>query len=730
MNEETKSKWTQLRGDGSSHALAPEKFTALKDEFKQIATDAGRSVNDRRSLAEDTRFNRWAGQSPDGKKHDDAVDGVKAFPFDGASDARVRLSDGIIQEQVIVIMASLMRMQISASPTEGTDAPFAANVSVLWNWLQKNQLGAEWVTEWTKVAQWRQGDSPGIGYMQAWWHQADALKPVHLTMEELGAKAAEAFQGAGVQMTPEDMTDLQDLLVNVAREEELAGMVGAIWPKMTKSRAKKVAAEILTKQETEFAYPYTCENRLRIKARRLMDDIFVPENTPTDLQRARVVFVREWFSEPELREMDAAGAFEDGFLDELLKHQGETGWKQYSSWVEGEHVETPAPREWDKNRQRGQFELLTAFFRASNTMGIPGVYSVQFSAVVEKPGSKCELFDSRNKYPFFASPREILTDNQWDTRGISELSSTEQSSLKLLHDAFMDHAQLTTVPPVKVPASRPKLSLIIRPLGQIKEVRPGEISYMNPPAFPVSNETVQQNIHRRVERYYGQMTAEASPDWVRLYQQSLVDFFLLTVTEVIRYGLELAWEYLDDATLARVLGQEVPRSADDDVLRFDVQIGFEAGMLSLEYIEKVATMIVQLVLPADTMSTVKRDKLVQWLFRSISPTLAQELLVPAEEANQKEVDDEENNFAKIAAGVEPAMMTAGQNFGLRLQTLLGLGQKNPEAVNKLTPKSREIYEARMKHLHGQVEQIENAQIGRQMARPALQPAVPGGAAAA
>lgn len=723
MTTETKSKWTLIAGDGTSRPLTPEKFTELKEEWDQISTDAGRNVNDRRSLAEDIRFNRWAGQSLDGKKRDDAQEeGKKAFPFDGASDARVRTADGIIQEQVIIIMASLMRMNLEAKPTEGMDTEFAADISVLWNWILKNQLGAEWITEWTKVAQWRQGDSPGVGYMQVWWQQSEALKPVTITAADVAQKALKNFQDQGQPVSEEDALDLQDLLANVAREEELAGLLRALWPKLSEARAKKLAVQLQDGDEAKFAYPYPCENRLRIKARRLMQDIFVPESTPMDLQRARAIFVREWFTEPELREMEAAGAFNAGFLDEVLKHEGETGWKHICHIdATGDYSTSEVTREWDAKRQRGQYELITAFFRASNDLGIPGTYSVQFHANVEKPGTDCVLFNTRNKYPFFVSTREILTDSQWDSRGIAELAATDQQGLKLLHDAFMDHAQLTTVPPVKVPASRPKMALVLKPLGQVKENRPGEISWMQPPQFPATNVQVAEAIERRSARYFGQMVATNEPDWVRIYGQWLVDYFLITVGEVVRYGLELAWEYLPDDTLARVLGVQVPRSQDDDVLTFDVQIGFEAGMLNLEYLKEVGSMISTFVLPWDTLATVQKDKLVRWFFSALSPTLAQSLLIPAQQAQESEIKDEQNNFTLIAAGVEPPMMTAGQNFSLRLQTLLGIGEKNPEAFQKLSEKSREILEARIKHLQGMVEQQQNAQIGRQMARPALAP---------
>lgn len=727
MNEDPKTNWQLLAGDGSSSPIPPDKFTSLKAELEQLCTDAGSSVNDRRQMADDTRYCRWPGQSPDGRKHEENLDGAKAFPFEGASDARVRLGDEITQEQVIVIMAAIVRMQVGVKGTEASDMELAAEVNTLWQWIQHNQLGAEWFVEMSKVIQYRQGDSPAVGILQVNWHEEKALQEVTTSSDDISQRAVAAAQAQNLPITPQDGTDLQDLLSNPGRLDELAQLIQALWPEMPAPTADRVAKEVALEGESKFAYPYSCENRLRVKARRMFHDIFVPENTH-DLQRARVIFVREWFTETELREREAAGDFAVGFVDQVLEHEGESGWKEfYHQSISGDYSSSPLQREWDKARHRGQYELFTAFFRASNKLGIPGIYTVQFHAEVETPGTDMALYESpRCRYPFFAIPREILDDSLWNSRSIPELTMTDQQSLKQLHDSFMDHVQLVTIPPIAVPASRPKMALVFRPLGQIKEQRPGEIHPIVLGQYPVANDKVQDAIERRVARYFGRMAATNMPDWTRLYQQFLVDSCFVVIAEIVRYSLELAWEYLPDDTLARVLGHQIDREKDQ--MDYDVQSSFEAGMLNLEYLKEVGQMISSYVLAWDTMSTVQRDRLVRWFLSSLSPTLAQELLVPAATAQQTEIDDEQKNFTLISAGIEPPMIDAGQNFGLRLQTLLTIGQKNPEAFSKLTPVSRQILEARLKHLQGMVQQQQNAQIGRQQARPALEP--PPAAAAA
>jgi hypothetical protein len=727
MNEEKTSKWNALRGDGGTRIFPKEKLVELKSDFEQMCKDAGESVNDRRKLAEDTRYCRWAGQSADGKKHRDAMEDEEPFPFEGASDARVRTADEITREQIIIVMAAIMRMNLGFKGAEHTDAERVASLNTLWTWILKNQLGREWFVELTKLQQYRVGDSPAVGYLQVSWHEEEALKMIEIDEAAFMARVGEAAIAAGIALEPEDEQDLQDMLVNPERHEELADTLRALWPDMSEARAGKVADELQTIGAAAFPYPYLCESRLKVKARRLFHDIFIPDGT-ADLQRAPRVDVLEWVTETELREMEAKGILRPRFLEEVLKHEGRTPWRHFSHYdVNGDYSETMVERSWDEQRYKGKFALITTFFRASNADNVPGIYTVLWHSEVDFAGTEQELFDDKS-YPFIDSRFELLTDNQWDSRGVAETAMTDQAMLKLLHDSFMDHAQLCTVPPLEVPASRPKLALVIRPLGQIKMNRPGEIRFMTMAQYPASNDKVWDRINERLDRFWGRMSVRNSPDWVRLYQQSLVDFALLDVAEVVRLAMRWVEKFMDPQLVLRVTGdqqlaqafQEAQSGRGEGVLKYDVEVSFEAGMLQLDFLKAVAEMISKHVLAWDTQSTVQRDKLVRWFFGALSPTLAREMLVPVEQVNQREVEDELKNFALISAGVEPPMMTAGQNWATRLQTLLGVGEKNPEAIAKLSPTSREIYEARLKHFDGQIQQQKNAVIGQTMAEPALE----------
>ena len=91
-------------------------------------------------------------------------------------------------------------------------------------------------------------------------------------------------------------------------------------------------------------------------------------------------------------------------------------------------------------------------------------------------------------------------------------------------------------------------------------------------------------------------------------------------------------------------------------------------------------------------------------------------------AQQAEVEDEQLQFTKIAAGTEPPLKEGGQNVQLRAQTLQGIIQSNPAIQQRLQQDQifAAMIEARMKAFEFQMQQQQNAQIGRVGSQPGLQ----------
>lgn len=741
----------QVPGDGGPSTVRDEELQWFHEEIDLIVKSAAYGVTERRMASEDTRYCRWEGQSPDGRKHSDAHNGEPVFPYEGASDGRIRLADMIINERVLILLASVMR-SMGAPKCRGLkldDEAFGSRMATLLKWIVNNEWGSDFVREILKLANYQEGDSPAGGVLGVVWQQEFALRMERIQAQDLAAILTQRFG-----MSPEGLSRLQAQLMNPDQDEDSANLLLFLFaeagigqppagyeaeedaptmPGIQPKRARRIVRDLRKQGWASFPLPYLKRNRPMITAYRLFEDIFFPANT-VNFERCRCFFLREWMSKTEVQETRWSRGYSEEFIGKVLEHEGQTGFPlifNRPEGVTGDYSGQLIRQSYNPEIYRGLYEVITCFFKAVNDDGIPGVYMLPFSkCVADAPAKKRELCDyAHGEYPFVFFGRESLTQRLWDSRGVSELVMTDQHAMKLLHDAENDNVSLTTVPPIKVPRRRTNLRLVIGPLKQIKEERPGEISWMQPPITPPGRDQHAAQILNRVDQYWGRIAADVPPLLTQLHQEGLVRVFLANLTDALVMVLQLCQQYMSDEQLAEITGDNnlaLARSVEEIQGKFHLQIGFDPRDLDINYVKTLAEVIAQLILPMDTLSTVQRDKLVQRLFTALEPSLAQETLRPVQSAQQDEVVDEQNNFAKIAAGVEPPMMAAGQNFGLRLQVLQNIGKMNPDAIRRLAPVSRQILQARMEQLANQVQQLQNAQIGRAVGKPALGQAGPDG----
>lgn len=743
-------------------------------EAQQVAAQGTYNINERRFASEETRFNIWDGQSPDGRKHADAQDGTPAFPFEGASDTRIRLADQIVNERVLILVAAALRNMPRIKGMELRNEGLGHKLTTLLKWVLRNKIGSEYLKTIIRIAQWQEGDSPAGAMLGVWWEQEEALEMKDLTIQDLQKVVLQLIMGGGQtpfgtnapgqtsfginspggpgdgaqggmggampgnsQMMLQQQfgrvwAQLETQLLNPARDGESAKMLQELLPHLKDKRARQVVRDLREAGTAEYPSPYLRRDEPALCAYRLYEDIFFPTNTAGDVQNARCYFIREWLNEVQLRQRIVSDDYDPAFVDDVLEQEGMSGWPMYRrNPTQGDFM--VIKQEESKEAYRGLYEVNTVVFRAVNEDDVAGVYYFPFSFHVEEPAHDRKLLEySHGKYPVVYFQREILGQRLLDTRGVPELASTDQSTLKLLADSFNDNVQLATVPPIKVPRRRTKLSLVIGPLKVIKEDRPGDVSWMEPPVYPIGNEKQQQLIKARVDEYFGRISEHVPPLLSQLHQSGMVQLFLATLTDALVQVLQLCQQYMSDEELAMITGDDgipIAHSRDEIQGKFNVELSFDPRDLDMEYLKELVGMMVQ-VLQMDTLNTVQRDKLVQRIFTAIDPSLANETLRPVTDASESEVKDESVNFARIAAGDEPEMVAEGQNFPLRLQVLQSILQKNPEAGKNLSDVSKTILEARMKYLENQVQQQRNAQIGRQVGQPALQtasgPTAPGG----
>ena len=717
----------QTHDDGSPAELDAEDLARFKDEIKYLTGENAREVAWRRQWADDIRFCRWNGQSPDGLKHRDALDGEEPFPFEGARDSRVRSADALTNEHVLVLTAAAFGAALNVKPMEIKDGGFADRMNTLLRWVLFNQLGADYVREIYRLSQYQEGDSPAAGVLGVWWRREEALRMETVELTDVITQAAINTRTPREQI-PEFVAGLKAVLLDAEQEATAGQWLVVAYPTLKPGRARKVARELRAKGKAAFPVKYVAVNRPEMCAYRLFQDIFVPLNTAQP-RRARCYFLREWLTEVDLVARKTSTGYgsvpySEEFVDELLQHMGQTGFALYERNAVamddgGSLTFTQQPPDLHK----GEYEVITAVFKAVNEDDVPGIYTLPFSNFVELAARPRELLDFKHgQYPFTWFAREVLTGRAVDSRGVPELEQTDQQLEKFIFDSFGDNASLAALPMIETPRSRGKLQLVIGPLKQQKVDRPGQIAYIPAPQYPAAVEKLLLLLRERRDQFWGRISVTNPPALTQLHQQGRVNLFLGSLKDALKQILQLCQQYLTDEELQRITGANglaVARTREEIQGQFDLDMSFSTIGLDFEMLVKMAEVIGRYILPMDSLNTVQRDQLVRWLFNALNPNLAESVWRPAQSANADEQKDESINFARIVAGDEPPMQAEGQNFALRLQVLQDIVNKNPEVQKKLTPISAQMLEARMEHLANQVEQAENAKIGARVGASVL-----------
>lgn len=703
MNEET------ARLDGE--AAGADVLEALKSELQTIRSEIGSAVQGLRSDNANTRYCKWDGQSTDGRKRKAAM-GKDAKPFEGASDSRIRLADKVILERVNEYLAAAMRANPKAVGTGGEDERAAAKVSALMKWLVRNQWGSRYRAELELLAQWMEGDTPALSVLAVWWYEEQRLEKRRISREELMAMLMPEEEQA-----PDDaaVNDMADLLLNPLREEELAALIGMIEPAIPRGSLKRTARELQKDGFAEFPAPYTFGRVPRPEALRVWEDVFFRANV-TDLQRAPLIVVRRWLTAAEVKERQQTEGWNAKFVEQVLGHEAQ------SSLDDPSEAEVNEDLESGENRRRGLYEVLYGYRRAYSKLGAIGIYESVFSGLCDVTARPEELLDYQHgEYPFVACPRERLTRRLSDTRSMSELTMTQQQSLKLVNDSLEDHVQVTTNPPVKKPRGSPKYSISMAPFGEIEEDNPRRpIEFMKRPDYPSAADKHWDRIQKDVDDYTGREHAELPPLRAQLARQIRTDRFLGYLSDGLMMALQLMQQYWTDEDFERIANLKgLPKSREEIQGKYDIAISFDVRDMDNEYLLKKAEMLLKYVRPLDTRAQLPYDKFLRQIVEAIDPNWG-DLAEEAEIADARVVENEEQAYVKILSGVEPAMPEMVENPNLRLETIRNVHLprvQNPQAFAPLSPAAQALLENRVKYLQQQATQADNAVIGRIGAKP-------------
>lgn len=657
----------------------------------------------RKNINYNLRFCLWPGQDDTGRKLTANL-GKAAFPWDGASDARIRLADMFVNERVRLLKNSYARSRMAVQPTESSDISSGKKVETVIQWLLNSHCAAMTKREVELAANIR--ETYGLAVMGVFWRRTTRNEKITFTLDSL--------QQTYLETGDPNLALLIEAILDPTQEEAVAREMDALLPGQgTIANARKL-------RETgafEYDSPYIFENLPDWQAYEPWEDIIFPPST-YDLQRAPFIACRELLREDELREREVTEDYDRKWIEEAIKHKGVYRRNSRSLYRITDSLLL--------SDDRDMIEIWRVYEKKWNEkIGAMEVWCTHIHPSVVDMVAKSETMGyEHGHYPFVELPLERTSRPLIESRGVPELVATQQSEIKTQRDYRSDRASLTILPPLKVPANRGKMDIVLGPAKQLPERRPGEFQWMAPPVNDMGTIEIEAATRRDVDEYFGVPRADLAPQRALLAQQDLVDTWLADMALILGQTFQLAQQYLDDIQFVRVAGGlPMPFKASREEIqgKFDLRLDFDARTLDSEAL-KIKLQGLTALIPLDTQGVIDRAGLVKFLFGSIDPNLAGLLIRDADAASQQEMDDEQVQFTKIAAGAEPPLKSEGQNFQLRLQTLQNIIQSNPAIQQRLQQDQifAAMLNARMESFSFQLQQQQNAQIGRVGAQPGLQ----------
>ena len=663
------------------------------------------------NYADDIRYARWSGQTDDGKKHSWArPEGDPAFPFEGASDVRCRLVDRLIRDQKALLITAFNSSTLKVGGTEINDTMSASSATNLMRWLVETKMNPELKREAELAADYML--TYGWTCVQVTWDRKIGLRKQTMSMDELYQ-----VQEQEKQMGVNDTSNLIQAIMNPEKEDYAVELVKQQLPTMKAKSMRKFVKDMREMGQGELEEVYIEKNLPQLIALKPFDEVCFPPET-SDLQKARVIFRRQYMTEVELRGMVSNAGWSPEFVEKAVNTMGNHYYFNDPNLI-------PTTTMLNSNVQRGDhlIEVVWAYYRQLDENDIPSIYYTVFSPHVgaDLYAIQDMLNYAHGEYPFINLRFEMTRRQVTESRGIPEISKTEQDEIKAQHDAIRDRTAFEVLPPVKV----------VKRIGALNRIAPAQVlpvsnkddyTWLEPPAGRAEYAfQVIQQIETNLGNYYGFVVGESvDPNKVKMLQQLHVNNWLGFWTQVYKQLFSLCLQFMPEEEIVRITGSPLKQGMSDIHSEYDFNVRFDVRDTDPEFVMEKLKSIVSTVVPLDSGGVIDRNKLVKLVIEAISPDAARELVVDQTTASQKLYKDVMNDVGLMMLGNEALYTENDPAAGSKLQFLQEIIQKNPKAQQ--AAQGDQIFQILLqnyqKNLQMSVEQEKNKQIGRIGVTPA------------
>ena len=655
-----------------------------------------------REKLEDAFYCFWNDQSLSGLVLDS--DDAAAWPFNGASDQRVRLADKMFQKFYALIAVALSAATIEITTSGADREKRSQSLLVLLRWMLDN-LGSEGWAQIRAVIHYFLVDSPAIAALAVDWKKIFTLHPEESDAEEIVGEFASAMANQGM-MSEVEAQDLGWSIITGGQSAD--GSAPDPTPLIdflvtSKSVRRKDAAKIVRALgegdgTVEFLVRGRAEEGIDLSALRYGDDFCIPVAAESFVY-ANPWFRGEWLTEEQLRVKIESDGWDEKWVEETLTHPGADFYNSKS--VEAGHDED----------YKDLYNVCWCYTAETNDYGETVRYVTVLGHAEGSAFGKRVLSSRRGKWDTVLFRREVLSTNIVEGRGLAEICAPDQGLIKQICDRENDAAIIGSLPPIVEKGSQAKKS-VFQPFGRIPIGSSDEIKFMAPPQFPATAKDRVKEIKDELFDYLGISNGQTN---VSERVKATVQDILLQFKDLFVTMIEVAQENATDELLAGVTddGDVKGLKREDITGVFGVKLVLDPDNLDGEKLVKKLTTFSQ-ILGMDKRGEVDTSPVLRHALTALFPEVSKRSIKSAAQLRSDDLADEQENFVKIKSGVMPQMNTeGGWNYGARLQFWSDLQGTNPEAIETMSPKSQEMMQQWLEALKQQQTQFEqNAQIGK------------------
>lgn len=679
----------------------------------------------RGSYARDWWYARWPLQTVDGRKWGDPNNpAVQPWPWPGACDTRVRTVERIIGEHRTLHSFAMRNWKWQAkSSRPAATIRDSQQATTLLNWMLFTHNQAEMHRESRLAMSWRNGY--GAAIIDACWKQSRQLDYIDVNVaglqEFINEPAVASFLGgAGAGNIPIgenlNILDLQQMIMDPAYADDLARLFRAVSHDfLTLREARKKLDDLRQLRTVQVPIPYVFESRPCITALRAMVDCYFPPVTG-DFQLATAYDRVEFVSETTLRDRIKTQGYNPRFVDAALEQRGpssNTDWRTIANLERANITGTsPGPLENDIE--------LHHFYTRAQDRGVPVRFYTVFHMDVEfeamhKPAGYDHGESTLHAMRFELDDRPILS-----SRGIAEIAYTWEQELKAQYDAQSDRTALSLRPPLMTTYDQvQKMKESIQP-GLVFPMRKfDEAEFMKLPPWDQVSILVIQEVEKRVRDHFAIFGNDVDPDLKKLRREEIVGDFILEWKPIAQQVMKLARQLLPDDDVAQIVG---PLQRPFHITRAEIQSEYElSGTVDLrsidnDFLKEKLGFLTQLA-QLDTMGLLDRAAMLKAGAEAIDYSFADMAIQNPQAASQKEIEDEQTKIDLIIGSGQDQPLPQGANYQLRLQTLqskMGSITSNPATsqIIQQNPKILQVIMNRAQYFQRQLQQQQNAQIGR------------------